>query len=693
MTTQRIFFLGGQDLEMLEIKNLLIKHNENFKDKNLSWGAKLSEYQEELEKYKDYKIYGIELKANIQSTKNYIEIDHHGKNDHKPSSLEQVANILGVKLTKEQKLIVANDSRYINGMRVLCATQEKIDEIRAKDRAIQGITEEDEVMAKNSFENTTDNYIFSQTPKFSALSDLAYNKFDKYVIYNFSKVVFYGYKKGKVLEFLNSKNISENNYYYGGGDFGFVGIKEYALDKEDIEKLLEEFRQVENKKELYSYHTFMLPFRYEKKEDVVKNFCKSNTTASYNEQAYFHKFFIKSMFENCEIYDNTKYKSLTIKTKDLKKFKSDEIRRVSKTYTLKIDKIGLRIFDDFGVGVLSFHLENKEYKEIQEILEINDYTRRVYPEYFEDGNCDLVPEYIILDNDATMKEDFTFDEKSNTPNISKIIINLIGSKITPAIDDRMFTMSFFNSPVFANQVKENYICNDKWHEYVFVDGDGKTVQSEAMQKELIKNATYDRWKDYSTMYGMSRYSFVCLANSDFPLQHMRTMYFSMFSLLLMIRATLLKFTDDVSKIASEIDNDISKDLDTVYKDYIKFINKYYFREITAKDQGLELYEKALDILKIGRDIKDLDNEIEELHSYVGMIEEEKRTTSMGRVSKMGSYFLLPAVVTGFFGMNIIDFTTIPEPCTLFYYIVMTAVVILSALVIPTILKLIEKNAK
>ena len=46
--SDKLFLLGGQDLEMLEIKKLLERENIAYKDKNLKWGAKLSDYQNEL---------------------------------------------------------------------------------------------------------------------------------------------------------------------------------------------------------------------------------------------------------------------------------------------------------------------------------------------------------------------------------------------------------------------------------------------------------------------------------------------------------------------------------------------------------------------------------------------------------------------------------------------------------------------
>jgi hypothetical protein len=287
---------------MLEIKKLLERENIAYKDKNLKWGAKLSDYQNELSF--SGTIYGIELEADIELPKNciYIEIDHHGKNDHEKSSLEQVAKILGIELTREQKLIAANDSRYISGMKAfcLCATKEEIDEIRAKDRKAQGVTQEDEELALQSINEATSNLIYSKTSHFSAVSDLAYYKYDNYIIYNDSKIVFYGYRKSNILDFLGTQNVIESNYYYGGGDFGFVGVKENDLAKDKIKILIDEFAKMK-KDELYSYHTFMLPFvfkgEFEEKENWVYEPFEIKNQRDYNEYIYFYKHVQDAIFD------------------------------------------------------------------------------------------------------------------------------------------------------------------------------------------------------------------------------------------------------------------------------------------------------------------------------------------------------------------------------------------------------------
>jgi len=648
--SDKLFLLGGYDLEIVEIKKLLESKNIAYKDKNLNWGAKLSDYQDELAF--EGTLYGIELEADITPPANYIEIDHHGKNDHKKSSLEQVAEILGVKLDDDQMLIALNDSRYISGMKLLCAKQEKIDEIRAKDRASQGVTKEDEELALQSINETASNLIYSKTSHFSAVSDLSYYKYDNYIIYNEKKLVFYGYKKSDILDFLTAQNVMDSSYYYGGGDFGFVGIKESFLAKDEIKKLIDEFTEMKND-ELYSYHTFMLPFKFEKKdkEAILKSWTFEPYKERYNEIAYFHSFFQESMFTDVKNKTSGFYTKKGYKNSEYIICKSEE-------YKLNLKSVNLRIFNT-DVGILSFHLENKTHPNIEAILEINDFGRRVYPEYIDEEKelCGLVPNYVKI---GDVEEKFEFDENQVKPKLSKIIQALLPiDKIIPAVDDRMFVISFYKNKEIAQELKNDYTCHDKWYEYMFIDGDGITVQNKEMQKELTQKASYSRWQNYGTMYGITKYSFVCLADSNFPLKHMQTMYFQMFSLLLMARASLLKFSYEVSTIADGMDKDISQDVSSIYKRYIQFVNNFYFREITPKDQGLELYEKAIEILKIERDVKDLDAEIEELHKYVELegrkkADEENKIINkkLAQISKYGGALLGVSVLTGIFGMNV-----------------------------------------
>ena len=646
-----IFLLGAYDLEMKTIQNILDCKNIKYFNKQLSWGAKLSAYENELND--ENMFYAIELEEDIKPPKNYHSIEHHNDKNNQKSSLEQVADILGITLTRYQQLVALNDSRYIDGMRSICATNEEIEYIRSLDRKMQGVTQEDEFLAQKSISNSNGlNIIFSFTNKFSAISDKIYKDFENYIIYNENSLIFYGYEIKELLSFLESQNIKKEHCYYGGGEFGFLGIKKDILSSQKIKTVIEEFQEYNQKDEIISHHTFMFPFIFSirDKEKLTENweFQKYDKKQHYNEEAYFHSFFKDSMFTQKETDNSSFYQN--------KKFTNKPFfLTTSKKYELTMKRVTLKVFST-GVAILCLDIENKKYADIKSILEINEFTRRLYPEYLDaQNNCTLTPRCVEFD-----KETENFTRRDKEIKISEVIKHILDTSldinnkevIRPAVDGRMFVMSFYKNKKFSNALKGNYETNDKWYEYVFVDSDGKTVQNLEMQKELTKKASYARWQDYGTMYGVSKYSFVCVSDSDFVLAHMKTVYFEMFNLLLMLRATILKFSTEVSDTANEIENkNIAKDVNELYKRYIKFVNNFYFREITAKDQGLELYEKAIGILNIERDIKDLDAEIEELHKFVEIQTQNETASKMNFITWIGGILLPASVITSYLGMN------------------------------------------
>jgi len=99
---ERLFLLGGYDLEMKSIKKILDKYNQPYIDNQLSWGAKLSDYRDNLNG--DYIFIAIELIEDIKPPKEYIVIDHHNSLQSNRSSLEQVANMLGVELNRQREV-------------------------------------------------------------------------------------------------------------------------------------------------------------------------------------------------------------------------------------------------------------------------------------------------------------------------------------------------------------------------------------------------------------------------------------------------------------------------------------------------------------------------------------------------------------------------------------------------------------
>ncbi len=265
------FFLGGHDLEMLEIRKIILnqgyKENISVFDLHLRWGARLSSYSKIIQKiekneklnvaylttkffsnlYGDekaknaYSIVGIEL-INDFSCLNYIEIDHHNENSYKPSSMEQVAGLLNVELNRYQLLVAANDKAYIPAMMEMGATSEEIETIRLADRAAQGVTQEDEMLARKSIATGYKiingiKVVKSLGNKFSPITDRLF-PYEKLLVYNEKELNYYGQGKEKlILEF--EPLLLENKAYHGGGENGFFGISPGIFLPVEIEQFVE----------------------------------------------------------------------------------------------------------------------------------------------------------------------------------------------------------------------------------------------------------------------------------------------------------------------------------------------------------------------------------------------------------------------------------------------------------------------
>jgi len=425
-----------------------------------------------------------------------------------------------------------------------------------------------------------------------------------------------------------------------------------------------------------------------------KTFDVSESTQNYNEYIYFYEYVRKSLFSKKSMDEvQTSYYF------EHKEQKGKYVLEVhDKEYTLSIDGISMRTFDT-QVGILSLELLNHEYDNPEDILVINDFSRRLYPQFL--GGKDnleyvtntLLPQSVTLHLDTEIKEDFSYYKKmsnikKDATNLPKFIHTLLGDgfsshslskkiHIEPIIDDRMFVISMYINDTLAekmrayDEAKEVYAYeNDEyWYRYTFVDTQSKMCQSKHMTKKLIKDTTCDRWVEWGTLFGISRYSFVALTTISFGNSilkpHMHTMYFQIFTLLLAYRASMLNFSKRVVDLKLEelTAPDLNSSVAELYKDYIEFENNLFFREVTAQEQGIEIYNQALKVMQIEKHIKDLDSEIAELHNYVSMKNEdaqvknaEKREENLATIAEIGAIFLPPTLLSGMYGMNIFDFS-------------------------------------
>jgi hypothetical protein len=231
----------------------------------------------------------------------------------------------------------------------------------------------------------------------------------------------------------------------------------------------------------------------------------------------------------------------------------------------------------------------------------------------------------------------------------------------------MFFLCWYGNNEFANNTGKCYQCDKWWYSYIFGDkSPGGSIANDVMMKKQLSDHTYDRWSRYGTLYGMSRDSFVCLSADakylnkwGLPLLdvHMNTIYYQIAVLALVQRASVVKFSAEVAGLAdmakAQSDNSTLNRIKDLYMNYIEFINKIYFREITSQIQGIEIYNQFHKVMRIADDVKDLDGEIQELHNYAEMVKQYQIARRSETLNKVGLPLVMASLIAGILGINFI----------------------------------------
>lgn len=189
---KKIFFIvPANDGEAVEIRKILLASGVDHVVTRQAWGATWSGLEptvvEQIEGFVSANpsavIYGVELGGTARW--NAINIDHHIYRDenrsNEKSSIEQVAALLGVELTRHQTLIAANDKGYIPALKAMGATENEIIIVRAQDRLSQGVTPDQEAQAVADIQSAKirDGKWFIRCPKgsTSAITDRIFGQY------------------------------------------------------------------------------------------------------------------------------------------------------------------------------------------------------------------------------------------------------------------------------------------------------------------------------------------------------------------------------------------------------------------------------------------------------------------------------------------------------------------------------------
>lgn len=363
-------------------------------------------------------------------------------------------------------------------------------------------------------------------------------------------------------------------------------------------------------------------------------------------------------------------------------------------YSLKVEAINLNLYS-MGIGVLSIYAKNTSGKCLEsdiptkwsnakskfigrnDILKINQYGRRVMPPFYADVELrgEIAESLCLRLGGREIVEDFSrYHKCPKSWKYSSIIEHLLYDfskdlNYKMVIDDRMFVMSWYKnydcSSLSKNTIQNIYSemnVNDNdstnyWYRFLFVDNSWATCQNEYMRNELLKKHSYVRWTDRNSIYGVTRYSFMMLTDGRVPpylLNYFETIYARMVELVLMQRATVLKFSERINMISISADKSkelLRNEVNRLCQDYIVFKNQFYFKEVTAQDQGIEMYYLLQKSLRLEEMVKDLDEDIQELYQYHSILEEQEGNRKAQTLNVILGVFTPAAFVVSLLSYN------------------------------------------
>lgn len=392
-----------------------------------------------------------------------------------------------------------------------------------------------------------------------------------------------------------------------------------------------------------SFHTKILSSDW-----IYKPF-KIDSDLNYNQYNYFYDFVKKSLFNQNENFIEEQiiysYEKESLSNSNI------ELKIKGRECVLNLEKVELKVFNT-GIGLLCLSIKNSKYDDFDDILKINDFGRRFYPQFIESisGNGDFatttksvfLPEKISIskNNNIIISEEFKLNQKDlNAPirDSSYLLKILNGNKanfsfgfkkdkilIKPLIDDRMFVISYCEQNFDFKNLKIDSDIQDIWYKYLFIDGNEKSCQSDDMTKQLISDSTYDRWIKYDSLYGFTRYSFVNLLSKQtrkLQLNNLKGCYFNIVVLLLTQRASLLRFSEElnlISNLKDDTEEQLFDKFSSIYRNYLKFINNICFDEVSPQEQGIELYDLGIKQLRLETQSNKLEKRIKDIHKFISM---------------------------------------------------------------------------
>lgn len=339
---------------------------------------------------------------------------------------------------------------------------------------------------------------------------------------------------------------------------------------------------------------------------------------------------------------------------------------------LDIFEIRLKVYGQ--AAVLLFELEYHPSRKTgprerrKNILKINNYGRRLYPPFLINAEgkcacCECANKITLQFEESCIEEELlgqAYGPESHGDKripLPKMLKTLFGIQDTEGIrlenDERMFVCScvadndYVNGFVHGNEKrgKEQETTDSQNAQWRFltdwetgkelyaitnIDSGNSSCQNRRMLDEYFEKQLYLRWIEWGTIHAVTNYSWVCLTGDagnrdvyDTVIRPFLIEYVEICALSVAQRAILSSFDERMTNALTDTGDKRDNKLIDLEQEFAEFQGRLMLSEVTKQIQGIELYDRLQERLRIQSFAQELRERLEVLYE-MAEAERERR---------------------------------------------------------------------
>lgn len=152
------------------------------------------------------------------------------------------------------------------------------------------------------------------------------------------------------------------------------------------------------------------------------------------------------------------------------------------------------------------------------------------------------------------------------------------------------------------------------YKFMYIEKD-LSCQNPEMRKRILSESVYDRWVQMGIIYGITHHSVCCITNPSVVNEVINPFlieYVQMAAMVLVQRSVIIMLEDEVAAVSNKFkeNTDVSesdiREIERLQAKYVKIQNQILLSEVTAQEQGVEVYRMIRKQLYIQDNLNDLD---------------------------------------------------------------------------------------